>query len=130
MVVIPTGHHVRLHYGYTPVDGLGWLASALGLAGIVVLARRGEVDFPPRLEEARSPRADRVVVAMYLKLEQELTSAQVGAGYPWVPVDFEPYGYAVPDEPRAEPAPDTDWPPSTLDDVWSAPPAPEPVDAD
>ena len=35
MVVIPTSRHVRLHYGWTPVDGLGW---GLTLAGLVALA--------------------------------------------------------------------------------------------
>jgi hypothetical protein len=37
MVVIPTSHHVRLHYGYTPVDYLGFLFTLLGVAGVVWL---------------------------------------------------------------------------------------------
>jgi hypothetical protein len=32
MVVIPTSTHVELHYGYTPVDNAGRLASVAGLA--------------------------------------------------------------------------------------------------
>ena len=53
MVVIPTSRHVSLHYGYTPVDALGWLLTLLGIAGLVVFARRGAVDLPqpPPAEE-------------------------------------------------------------------------------
>ena len=40
MVVIPTSTHVSLHYGWTPVDGLGLVATALGVVGVVFLARR------------------------------------------------------------------------------------------
>jgi len=46
MVVIPTSKHVSLHYGYTPVDALGWLLTLLGIAGLVILFRRGPVDLP------------------------------------------------------------------------------------
>jgi hypothetical protein len=45
MVVIPTSHHVRLHYGYTPVDLLGFLLSLLGVAGVVWLARARPVRY-------------------------------------------------------------------------------------
>jgi hypothetical protein len=45
MVVIPTSHHVRLHYGYTPVDLLGILLSLLGVAGVVWLARARPVRY-------------------------------------------------------------------------------------
>jgi hypothetical protein len=31
MVVVPTSTHVELHYGYTPVDNAGRLATAGGL---------------------------------------------------------------------------------------------------
>jgi hypothetical protein len=34
MVVVPTSTHVELHYGFTPVDNAGRLASVLGL-GVV-----------------------------------------------------------------------------------------------
>ncbi|MDP9070374.1 MAG: 6-pyruvoyl-tetrahydropterin synthase-related protein [Actinomycetota bacterium] len=43
MVVVPTARHVELHYGFTPVDGLAWALTALGLVGLVVLARGGRV---------------------------------------------------------------------------------------
>jgi phosphomannomutase len=40
MVVVPTSRHVELHYGWTPVDAVGWLASLGGLVGLVAMARR------------------------------------------------------------------------------------------
>jgi hypothetical protein len=46
MVVVPTSKHVSLHYGWTPVDGVGWLVTLAGLVGVGVLVRRGSVDFP------------------------------------------------------------------------------------
>ena len=46
MVVIPTQKHVSLHYGWTVVDGVGWLITLGGLAAVVVLVRRGSLDFP------------------------------------------------------------------------------------
>ena len=41
MVVIPTSHHVRLHYGYTPVDWLGYLFGLVG-AGRAGVAGPGQ----------------------------------------------------------------------------------------
>jgi hypothetical protein len=59
MVVIPTEKHVSLHYGWTAVDGLGWLVTLGGLAGVVVLVRRGSLDFPPpEPEVVREPDRD------------------------------------------------------------------------
>lgn len=46
MVVIPTQKHVSLHYGWTAVDGVGWLITLAGLGAVVVLFRRGSLDFP------------------------------------------------------------------------------------
>ena len=47
MVVVPTEKHVSLHYGWTAVDGLGWLITLVGARrGVVVLVRRGSLDFP------------------------------------------------------------------------------------
>jgi hypothetical protein len=43
MVVVPTSTHVRLHYGRTPVDVGAWLLTLLGIAALVVLARRPAV---------------------------------------------------------------------------------------
>ncbi len=44
MVVVPTSNHVRLHYGYTPVDIGGWLLTFTGIGLLVVVKRRGPVD--------------------------------------------------------------------------------------
>jgi hypothetical protein len=43
MVVIPTSKHVELHYGNTPVDGVAWGLTLLGVAGLVYLARRRRI---------------------------------------------------------------------------------------
>jgi hypothetical protein len=45
MVVIPTSTHVDLHYGYTPVDGLGYLLSLGGIALAVAFVRHGPMRF-------------------------------------------------------------------------------------
>jgi hypothetical protein len=49
MVVVPTSHHVELHYGFTPVDLGGWALTFAGLVGVVWLSRAGPVLFrrPP-----------------------------------------------------------------------------------
>jgi len=39
MVVVPTGTHVSLHYGRTPVDWAGTLLTVLGLVGLAGLAK-------------------------------------------------------------------------------------------
>jgi hypothetical protein len=39
MVVIPTSKHVRLHYGWTPVDEIGWALTFVGLALLVILSQ-------------------------------------------------------------------------------------------
>jgi hypothetical protein len=41
MVVVPTSRHVTLHYGWTPVDLLGFALTFVGIAGVVGLAWRG-----------------------------------------------------------------------------------------
>ena len=51
MVVVPTGTEVVLTYGQTPVDGLGWLVSGVGVVGLLALRRRGAV--PYRLTKPR-----------------------------------------------------------------------------
>ena len=66
MVVIPTSHHVRLHYGYTPVDLLGILLSLLGVAGVVWLARAKPIRYrerSPLRHPGRSRRAARTPIA-------------------------------------------------------------------
>jgi len=40
MVVVPTARHVRLHYGYTPVDIAGWALTLLGVLALAVVLRR------------------------------------------------------------------------------------------
>ena len=45
MVVIPTSNSVKLHYGTTPVDVLGWLLTLGGIALVVLMVRQGPVDF-------------------------------------------------------------------------------------
>jgi hypothetical protein len=41
MVVVPTSSRVSLHYGWTPVDVLGWVLTLAGAALAVTFARRG-----------------------------------------------------------------------------------------
>jgi hypothetical protein len=51
MVVVPTEKHVSLHYGWTAVDGLGWLLTLVGLGAVALLVRRGSLEFPPPDDE-------------------------------------------------------------------------------
>ena len=46
MVVVPTSEHVRLHYGYTPMDLVAWLLTFVGLAGLLYLWRSGQMPLP------------------------------------------------------------------------------------
>jgi hypothetical protein len=46
MVVVPTSTHVRLHYGWTPIDIGGYLLAIVGVALVVLLARRPAVRVP------------------------------------------------------------------------------------
>jgi hypothetical protein len=46
MVVVPTSNHVRLHYGTTGYDKLGWLLTLVGIALAVLLARRPRMAMP------------------------------------------------------------------------------------
>ncbi len=87
MVVIPTSHHVRLQYGYTPVDVAGMLLSLIGLAGVVWLVAAKPVRFPgPRHLRRGDPPADDLaevdntrLVGAYHRLEYELRGAFAGA---------------------------------------------------
>ena len=47
MVVVPTDNEVELTYGRTPLEGLGWLATGAGFAGLMFLRRRGAVAYRP-----------------------------------------------------------------------------------
>jgi hypothetical protein len=84
MVVIPTSHHVSLHYGYTTVDVLAIVLSLIGIAGVIYLARAKPVRFPAPRHLRRSGQAagdDREevdatrMVGTYNRLEYELTGA-------------------------------------------------------
>jgi len=44
MVVLPTSTHVKLHFGWTGWDILGWLLCFGGIAAVVYFVRRGPVD--------------------------------------------------------------------------------------
>lgn len=61
MVVVPTAKHVELHYGRTPVDNAGMALTALGLVGLVVVARMRVRREPPRPPRERKIRSARVV---------------------------------------------------------------------
>ncbi|MBV8304144.1 MAG: hypothetical protein JOZ04_08030, partial [Acidimicrobiia bacterium] len=51
MVVIPTSRHVSLHYGYTPVDRLGYSFTLLGIVALIALVRLGAMPMPPSRDE-------------------------------------------------------------------------------
>jgi hypothetical protein len=98
MVVIPTSHHVRLHYGYTPVDVLGLVLSLVGVGGVIWLARRKLV-WPPSPRHFRrdmaappgswTPDGDELTEP-YERLEYELAGAFPVGGRP----DWRPEGAA------------------------------------
>src|SRR5581483_947023 len=60
MVVVPTSHHVTLHYATTKVEWLGRFLTLVGLAGLVLLflwpkrGRRWVQAFRSRLEQRRT----------------------------------------------------------------------------
>jgi hypothetical protein len=65
MVVVPTRHHVVLHYGYTPVDEVGWLLTLAGLLGAGLMAlqdralrRRAAGPSPPSETDLSVPPED------------------------------------------------------------------------
>jgi len=83
MVVIPTSHHVRLHYGYTPVDIIGMILALVGIAGVIWMARAKPVRPPEPLHLRREGafawdgRADEdeELAGAYQRLEYELAGA-------------------------------------------------------
>jgi hypothetical protein len=79
MVVIPTSQHVRLHYGYTSMDLIGFLLSLLGVAGVAWLfwAKPVHMPMPLHLATARAhprPETDPSPAPFY-RLEHELAGA-------------------------------------------------------
>ncbi|MDQ6615812.1 MAG: hypothetical protein M3083_14005 [Actinomycetota bacterium] len=75
MVVIPTSHHVKLHYGYTPVDWFGYLFGLMGLAALVWLARAQPVVFAGARRGLASPPGSAAVADVeeaYVRLRREL----------------------------------------------------------
>ena len=54
MVVVPTSTDVRLTYGTTPVEWVGWILTLAGVLGLVLLVRGGRVVLLP--VPARRPR--------------------------------------------------------------------------
>ena len=58
MVVVPTSTHVELHYGWTPLDLSAWGITVVGLAGLVLLVRRGRVLLPARRKPDPEPTVD------------------------------------------------------------------------
>jgi hypothetical protein len=53
MVVVPTDTHVELHYGRTGIEWLAYLLTALGLLGLVLLARAKPVAMPVAASRSR-----------------------------------------------------------------------------
>jgi hypothetical protein len=51
MVVIPTSNHVKLHYGFTPPDALGYLLTLGGIALAIAFFRHGPVQFDDPLPD-------------------------------------------------------------------------------
>lgn len=45
MVVVPTSDEVTLTYGRTPIEGIGWLATGVGVVGLMALRRRGALAY-------------------------------------------------------------------------------------
>jgi hypothetical protein len=86
MVVVPTSKHVSLHYGYTPVDGLGYLLTFIGIGCVFLLWRMGPVVYPDKPRHRRRrllPPADEAGAApdedaYSTALERQLTG--VGSG--------------------------------------------------
>jgi hypothetical protein len=79
MVVIPTSHHVTLHYGNTPVDWFADLLGLMGLAALVWLVRAQPVVFAGTGRGLAAP-VDAAAVAVagvdeaYVRLHRELSA--------------------------------------------------------
>ncbi|MEA3215449.1 MAG: hypothetical protein QOJ19_1605 [Acidimicrobiia bacterium] len=107
MVVVPTSTTVKLSYGYTPIDALGWGLTLLGLAGLAILLLR-----PPLLVGQRRRATD--------------TEQLPSPGSVWLTSERDPnlgWVWAAPDQPL------DGSPPLLLDQPVHGPPAGAPVDA-
>jgi hypothetical protein len=81
MVVIPTAPHVSLHYANTPVDGLGYLASFLGLVALVLFARKGRIRYTKRpLPPAQPAPPAAEPWLYYADLERQLAGVTANGG--------------------------------------------------
>jgi hypothetical protein len=78
MVVVPTSEHVRLHYGRTPVDWLGWVLTFFGLGLAFVLWRRPPLAVPAWVQRPRPWR---------IRIERVDPTAPPAADEPVVPVE-------------------------------------------
>jgi hypothetical protein len=109
MVVVPTSNEVRLHYGYTWVDALGYALTILGLLGLLVLFRQPPLSVAPaRRFWGRSERPDLYppvlpvdaekteAVQSWLGIEPDDHDAQLP---PWLPTPTEE-GPEPPTEPH------------------------------
>jgi hypothetical protein len=109
MVVVPTSTHVELTYGRTWVEYVSYTATLLGIAGLVLLARRGAYRFrtPARREgpawyslPARVPRGPRALARRSTVAADELGDE---SDPPEDPVDSVD---SVDDPPPPPPAPE------------------------
>jgi len=86
MVVVPTGKHVKLHYGYTGVDVLGYGLSLLGVVGLIWLFRAAPITMPaPRPRRRRSVESDDFDELDVLDPDAGLDADATGEGGPAVP---------------------------------------------
>jgi hypothetical protein len=107
MVVVPTSTTVKLSYGYTPIDALGWGLTLLGLAGLAILLLR-----PPLLVGQRRGATD--------------TGQPPSPGNVWLTAERDPnlgWVWAAPDQPL------DGSPPLLPDQPVHGPPPGAPVDA-
>jgi hypothetical protein len=108
MVVVPTSEHVSLTYGRTWVEYVSYTATLLGIAGLVMLARRGAYRFRPA--------AARPEGRAWFSLPPRVSGAprQAGTGTPSADdvVDVEPGDGTDPPEPveRVDPVDRSDGP--------------------
>lgn len=94
MVVIPTGTHVELYYGWTGVDLSAWALTLLGIAAAIWLARRPALvmpEAPPMrgYDDADEDEADGLAYVEFDTsiLDPDHDPERVPTGAPWVDED-------------------------------------------